>query len=107
MTKRPERISSVLWVEIIPGRDGVLGGKRGRTVARGQRVLLEVVVAHQLCHACDVDDAALDSISPFCFPETQQKKLDPLPNMKFVIEFFKRYSFTKLSLDENSRPGLV
>ncbi len=63
MTERAEGVSPVLWVEIVPGGDGVLGGKRGCTVARGQRVLLEVVVAHQLRHACDVDNAILDSIT--------------------------------------------
>ena len=55
VSERSERISSVLRIEIVPSRDCVLGGERRSAVALRERIVLEVVVPHQLRHAADVD----------------------------------------------------
>jgi hypothetical protein len=62
MSERSERISSVLRIEIVPGRDPVLGRERWSAVALRQRVFLEVVVPHQLRHAGDVDHLRMVSL---------------------------------------------
>jgi hypothetical protein len=62
MSERSERISSILRIQIVPGRDPVLGRERWSAVALRQRVFLEVVVPHQLRHAGDVDHLRMVSL---------------------------------------------